>query len=394
MFRQIVSMAIACVLILSVLSGCAAFDRRTEHGVVENEITEGEPTFLESMDDLVTGHFYVFHDGKYYDPVWQEMSFSPDSTGYQSSHTAWFSEENFGTIPTLYKGDYLVYYQDASFAESFIFDRFSDLGYTIGLCNLEKMSSGRYSFDAVTGSLNIAPYSDAARLTLLQEEDVVIDSIGKAELRSGNVTEAGTILGLKENEYYTTEVYVGTELHAYTLKADRMAFTAMESVRINDYTFLKNRIIRINIPNYFHSGYYSVNGSGIFRYVKGNSYDSHTDFNISNDIGISAGDSQANEVEAQEFTEEQDKEKSYPFTVRRESDVTVFVRYGESERADFTYASPVVKVIGTDSVYTLRESGERSFTETIHLPAGRYYLTISEMNGRPYEYSVTAKGEK
>lgn len=381
-------------MIICALSGCGAFDRRDADGSGENGSRTGEPTYLESMDDLVAGHFYVFHDGKYYDPVWKETSFDTESSGFRETNTAWFSDSDFGTIPTLYKGDFLVYYQDESFEESFTFDRYKMMGYTIGICNLEKTESGRYSFDAISGSVNLAASSDAARLAVLKTEDVIIDSIGKAELRSGNISPAGTIVGLKENEYYTTEVYVGTELHDYTIKADRIALIGMESVRINDYTFLKNRIIRINIPSYFHSGYYSVNGGGIFRYVKGTSYDARTDFNISNDIGVSRDDGRQEDPDAKEFSEEQDNEASFPFTVRREGDITVFVQYGEDDRADFAYATPVVKVVGPESVYTLHENGERSFSEVLHLPAGRYYLTISEMNGRTYEYSVTAKGEQ
>ena len=158
-----------------------------------------------------------------------------------------------------------------------------------------------------------------------------------------------------------------------------------------DYTFLKNKIIRINIPDTFNSGYYCVNGTGLFRYVRGRRYDEFTDFSEPNDYTETKA---AYDPEQQDLLEEDGDEIMLPFTVQREADITVYVKYEEEERADFEYAVPVVKIIADDQVITLHKGSKNIFKETVHLPTGRYYLYIAELDGRAYEYSVSSSGGK
>ena len=45
-----------------------------------------------------------------------------------------------------------------------------------------------------------------------------------------------------------------------------------------DYRFLHSNIIEIGIPDYIKSGYYLINGAGLFRYVaKGDTLESTTE---------------------------------------------------------------------------------------------------------------------
>lgn len=386
---RVISLLLAGCLLFS---GCNKDSFNRNSGKADSEATEvgsGEPLYVSSLDELESGNYYVFHDGNYYKPVWDVTSFKTTDTGENTGHTAWFDDVTNCTIPTMYEGDYLVYFVDEAFKETFSFDRYQYVGYTIGICNMRELSSGRYSFDAVYGNENINSNSDAARLMDIDAKGVIIDTIGKAELRSGNIAPGGSIVGLKGNEYYSAEIYVGTELKKYTLCADTIAYTSMESWSTNDYTFLKSKIIRINFPESLNSGYYSVNGSGIFRYVSGRKYDSKTDFNVPNDltnVQADKGGSSQKKIE-----EETDESVEKEFTVKRESDVTIQVEYKDELQANFKYDAPVIKVIGTSAVYTLKETGNNVFCETLHLTAGRYRLVITGMSGRAYDYMVTSK---
>ena len=59
----------------------------------------------------------------------------------------------------------------------------------------------------------------------------------------------------------------------------------MQVYESNDYEFLSSNIVKVNIPEWFNSGYYMINGLGLFRYVVGSSYDESTNFNVPNEEG-------------------------------------------------------------------------------------------------------------
>ena len=341
---------------------------------------------LDSMDMLESGHCYVMHDGKFYSPVLYDASFEKKNDGlYSRSRTAWFSEEEFTDIPTLYKGDSLIYYADAeNFSEKFYFERFEYVGYSVGICNLKETESGRYKLTASPGNKDVDPDSDAARLLSLNE-DVIIDSIGQAELRSGNISPGGIILGLQKDKFYQTEVYVGSELRLGTMKADVICLNSMSGESIGNYEFLRSKILEIRIPENYHSGYYMVGGTGIFRYVTDTSYDSSTDFNIPNERVKTV----KVEYTEQEFKGENNAEKQITFVVTKESEIEIEVAFEENPAAEYRVENPVVKVTGYGFSKNIKQSDGRYFSR-LTLSTGEFTLIISGIDARAYKYEVRA----
>ena len=341
---------------------------------------------LDSMDKLQSGHVYIMHDGLFYSPVIYDSSFEDKKDGSSSrNRTAWFTEQEFSDVPTLYKGDSLIYYADAeNFSEKFYFERFEYLGYSVGLCNLKKTESGRFALSAYSGNSDVDPDSDAARLLSLNE-DIIIDKIGQAELRSGNISPGGIIIGLKKDKYYQTEVYVGSELRLGTVKADVICLNSMSGEDVGSYEFLRSKILEIHIPENYHSGYYMVGGTGIFRYVTDTSYDSSTDFNIPNEKTKTV----RMEYAEQEFRGENNAEKQVSFIIRKETEIEIEVFFDDSKAAEYTIENPVVKVSGYGFSYTVPKTNGRFFSR-ITLPTGEYTLIISGIDARAYKYEVRA----
>ena len=73
----------------------------------------------------------------------------------------------------------------------------------------------------------------------------------------------------------------------FNLTANIHCFGSMERFVNYDYEFMHSNFIVIEIPEYFKSGYYFVNGVGLFRYVadsdvskyNGKAYDASIDWN-------------------------------------------------------------------------------------------------------------------
>ena len=387
---------ITATLLLFCLTGCSL----TRSSTAATETDADEITYLTSMKELKENSFYVYHDKKYY-PVYMKNASFKDSeesvnTRESDDRTLYFNKD-FNKIPTFYKGDALIYYTSDKLTENFVFERFEDFGYSIGISNLKRLDSGRYSFDAVkdtnsdNAKLNINPNSDANRLYELNKEQLIIDNIGGAQLRSGNISRGGIIIGLEKDKLYSTDIYTGSKLKNYILVADTRMLTSMEACSINDYSFLRSKVLKVNIPDYFNDGYYMINGKGIFRYVNGDTYTEKSDFNIPNNIPEE--DALDNEKTDEETISDSNGAISEDFTINEDSTVEITFTYGEAE-GDYELADPIVKIIGKDSAHTLSEDDENTQKLITELKAGQYKIEMTGLSGRTYEYKVVKKNAK
>lgn len=375
------------------LSGCSlSRQKKKTDNVIKNEVE-----YVDDMDKLENGGIYIYHDGKYLIPYIGAASFdtaSDNSRSSSSGKVAWFMDD-WDKIPTMYKGDSLVFYTVNPISENFYIERYEYLGYTIGICGLSKKTSGRYSFNAVNADNGRRSYinrsSDASRLLELDFSDVIIDNIGGSKLRSGNISRAGTILGLEPNKEYAADLYTGTQLNVYVLKADNRALCSMESTMTNDYTFLRSKILRINLPENLNDGYYNVNGTGIFRYVNGTSYTEETNFNIPNKNMTKAKDEFADE---QDISADNNATVKEAFTINRDGKITVEVVYGENMKADYAISEPIAKLVGDSTVYTLTNVEDGKMSVTANVTAGEYTLEITGLYGRSYKYTVYQEKER
>ena len=100
----------------------------------------------------------------------------------------------------MYRGEMLVFHAEGTFQEGVNIERFKDTGYTIGIGNLKQTETGRYSFSTSPERLNIDINSSAGQVYELGDRTAVLDSIGQAKLREGNVSESGTVIGLSEGK--------------------------------------------------------------------------------------------------------------------------------------------------------------------------------------------------
>ena len=81
------------------------------------------------------------------------------------------------------------------------------------------------------------------------------------------ITRVGTLIGFTQNTSYKAEVYQGTECHPYVWTANIRVLGSMETYSTVNYFFESETVINIKIPEFFNSGYYMINGVGLFRYV-------------------------------------------------------------------------------------------------------------------------------
>lgn len=301
MKQKLLLLTLSMISIAMLLSGCAL--KREDAEPPSTELSEvAKTTTLESEN------FYVWSDNTFKPSVISHYTFRGDETDSISypERIIWYSELDEEAIPTVYAGDAIVYCSGGVMPEEFKWERFEDLGYTVGITDLEKLPSGKYALSLDTTDEHI--YDDSDISVELSEYDdvssVIVDKIGGVTVSEDCIDESGTILGLKKGAAYDIEYYVGTYMKEMTATATYHAFSSMEVIYSVNYDFLQSDIAIIQIPDGLKTGYYLLGGEMFFRYVAGDSYDGSTDFNVPNDTEQDV----AEETETPETTE---KDRSF-----------------------------------------------------------------------------------
>ena len=380
-YTRFICLALSAILAFG-LTGCGNKSSENKIGVI---------TF-DDIDKLADGGYYVRHGDVYYQPYFGQTSFTPDRTvtAKDDKRVAWYGED-YANIPTMNKGDTIVYHSTQPFTEGITIERFEDLGYTVGICQMKETSSERYSFATDSRKFNVDIKSDAGTLCQNGETTATFEKIGGVHLRAGNISRAGTVVGLSKDKTYDCDIYIGTDLHEYKIKADVKALCSMEVFEIKDYNFDRSKTITFKFPKNLQSGYYNVGGFGIVRYINSakGEFSESMDMNIPNDIENLYADADNPSIDDLEDYTEDIKEET--FTLNEDADVTVSVIYQDSK--DYTDA-PIVKVVSSEAAYTLSKGKDNELTSSLSLKSGTYTIKLIGLGNRTYSYRVTKNEQK
>lgn len=300
--KKVCSLGLVCAMALS-LTGCGVFD--TLLG-----LSNDKPTSFRDVNDLESGKAYVWHHegGKIEDDLKKasdkDVFFTCITGDYnfkkkeleevtEYPRSIWIDTATDSKIPTVMAGDYLLYVHDEEIPASIVFERFADYGYTIGISNMQADMGGHYYLMFADVEDDDYKYfidmeSDAAELTKLGViSKLYLDKVGDMRVDKDSVSAGGTVLNLKKDKTYTCEFYTGTYYQDFNLKANIHSFGSFERFVSYDYEFMHSNVIAIKVPDYFVSGYYFVNGVGLFRYVSegdakkynGKAYDENINWN-------------------------------------------------------------------------------------------------------------------
>lgn len=290
---------ISCITLLSLivilLSGCGNEERKNT----------GSNAYIDALEE---GFYYVrsAKDNKCEKPLWSSATFDKNSSSYGSnSRVMWFSEEKLNKIPTFYEGDSIIYKNKEYLPTDFTFERFEDFGYSIGLALLGISTTGRPLIKTGEDSKNICAGSDADQIIKgIENGSAYIDTVGEAPIRgiydkktnlwsAENIcTRCGSLKNLEKDVKYVIELYSGTYRYEYTLVANRRVFGSMEGITTHEYNYESDYLISIPLPKDLKTGYYMINGTGLFRYIANidleqypidTDYDTYIEFyNVSN----------------------------------------------------------------------------------------------------------------
>lgn len=262
----------ALIGVIFAVNNVSSSSQKTEE---EQQAEEAQYTLTPlSLSSLQGGSYYVKNGDSFYAVAsgWLYSSKKDDTLipkeASPTERVLLFGKDDT-LIPTLYRGDSLIYKSVGGEAipTDFYLERFKDEGYTIGIRGLaDTNENGKYN-TVVHNGTTFYPNSSLASLELSDGVSVTLDKINGKSLTSASVSTVGTVTGLTKGTSYKLDLYGGTVYVAAQAVADVHAMSSYELYDLKDYTMSQDNYVCITLPDYLWTGYYYVNGAGLFRYV-------------------------------------------------------------------------------------------------------------------------------
>ncbi|MBR5356592.1 MAG: hypothetical protein IK121_06695 [Lachnospiraceae bacterium] len=308
---------------------------------------------------------------------------------------SYFYYKGFSDIPTLYKGEVLVYADDekSSFS-SLELKRLKSEGYTFGVYNGNVNSKGEYSFrdtDVLKSALaySVFPHND--------KTITIITLDGKPLTKEMAVNGVlGTNTGFEPNSEHPIACYIGTHYYEGTITNDVFTLTDFEAYSLKAYEKTKNGYIQFTMNSDMKSGYYYLENQGIIRYVAEekksveNLYDIDYYEPLYSTTSLVEKDVSENDIPSSKPAEEPNKVQTYSVPINEKKYDFVFtVNY------DVSGTKPsIVLVSPTGATYVLKEEREGLQSITLaEVAIGEWKIVINDPTLKVLNIGATKKDE-
>lgn len=245
-----------------------------------------------TVDTLANDTYYIKDGTNFYTLYKPDGNFNKYSTTADSTRILWtYGDEEDDLIPTLYKNEILVYKSDGKIPSDFIFERYKDLGYTIGIRSLQYNEQAK-TYDFKTES-DVKSKSSAGKVVKNVKDQYTSLGIAKMDDSENiDITAAGTIKDLQKDKAYNFGVYAGSVYSETKIKADTHIYQSSEVFEVKETKSTKKGYVEIPLPENLKTGYYLVNGIGVIRYISDLKVDAgdlaEYDYNVSNEFELTS----------------------------------------------------------------------------------------------------------
>lgn len=274
---------LAVIVTTMCMSGC------TPKQIIEDPDAKYRLTALEDSQ-LEKNTYYVKDKTKFYATYMPNGNAQGKATKLDAKRLLWTQKDN-ELIPTYYKGELIAYYSEEPSLTNIGLERFKDIGFSVGLKGA-KYENGYVTFAASSNCIKGS--SMATALSNLPSDNIRIVTINGNPVSEDTVNAAGVIASLAENETYEFAIYSGSKYMTITATADLHFYQAYELYSIDKAKDTLNGYLAITVPEDLKSGFYLINGKGLFKY-----YDSERGVaDVSQDMNTPYYTSEADQISA------------------------------------------------------------------------------------------------
>ena len=277
------------LLIFAVMSALILTGCNEDVQILRQEVDEGQQVPVKA-DELEVGVYYI-KDGTNFIktlPLFgsgKNTSHAMNSSGSINKAQVLYAAPKKDTlIPTHYKGEVVVQASKAEDWDDVYLERYKDMGYSVGFYNAEYSSEdGALTFKLGEGGIKETDFYE--KVKELESDEIKIIEVDHKTLTEENTDlDSGILINMEQGETYTLSLYAGTYYHEIDVVADTQMFQLFELYEYdkNYISDTKNGYKNFLTPEVLKSGYYAINGEGLFRYVsyeKGKGDTAKTDYN-------------------------------------------------------------------------------------------------------------------
>ncbi len=237
--------------------------------------TDPNKQVLLTDDELENDVYYVKNGTKFIE-VYKPLGTAENAANILDRSRVFYCVDSVGDenlIPTHYMDEFVAYASEKSALENISLERFADFGYSIGVYGGYFGDDGYYHVDVSDEKNEAAGSSFKDVISKTKSTDIRIKAIDGVDLKSDYIDVfSGFILGMKQGQKYLVSFYSGTYYYEQEMIADTHMFRPFETYTYDTKNMedTKNGYAAFMTPNTLKSGYYNINGAGLFKY-----YDFH-----------------------------------------------------------------------------------------------------------------------
>lgn len=219
-----------------------------------------------SDKELKKDIYYVKNGTKFY-PVYMPQGSAKDfSYAVNESRVMAPTIVEEKKIPIHYKGEGIAVASNKNELKTVTLERFLDLGYSFGVYG-GKLQEGYYQFDASSNIIKGSAMEKA--LESLESKEIRLSTINGEKITDKMIDPgAGVLVGLNANESYKVTFFAGTYYYETEVVADTHMMKSFEifSYEEDKLKDTKNGYKFFDTPEDLKSGWYNMNGTGLFKY--------------------------------------------------------------------------------------------------------------------------------
>lgn len=170
-------------------------------------------------------------------------------------------------VPVHYKGELIAYASKKADLNKVILERFKDMEYSIGVYGGKLEGDGYYHVSV--NKSTVVPDSNAEEVFgQTPSKEIRIVSVGGVAVEDMIDEGSGILLGMEKDQSYVIEFYSGTYFFRTSITADTHFIRSYEMFSYNDEWIedTTHGYMCFNTPDNLKSGWYLVNGQGLFQY--------------------------------------------------------------------------------------------------------------------------------
>lgn len=223
--------------------------------------------------------YYIKSGADFYETYLPEGTAGNVSNTQADNRVFWLKEDE-SLIPVLYKNEVIAYQSEKTSLTDIVLERFKDIGYSVGLYGGTLDEDGFFDYSIQKNNVEGSDAYDA--LFDSPSDSIRVAFINDIPVTDSMLDSSGVITGLDKGAAYSLGYYAGTKYQTAATKADMHFLQSYEIQKVDKAYTTKNGYLAIYMPESAKSGYYMVNGKGLFLYYnfeKGEKDEASVDLN-------------------------------------------------------------------------------------------------------------------